>query len=182
MFPRYNSSSQGHTSPSCSWKVGRVRSVITDIWDVSHSPQKSPTHISGHTSLRTARRLSICVLDSASIFLGQSKRNRPVTVSAEGNTVTHRQRFSFSTSPHLKSFAHLYGAFHGSQTDLQQERQADSTHSQCIGISQSGSLWVCWWLNWKERLILDSFHPMLEIKGNTTSPWLHRVWMQYREL
>lgn len=96
MFPRYNSSSQGHASLSCSWRVG---SVITDIWDVSHSPQKSPTHISGHTSLRTARRLSICALDSAKIFLGQSKRNWPVTVSAEEKTVTHRWRFSYSTSP-----------------------------------------------------------------------------------
>lgn len=45
----------------------------------------------------------------------------------------------FPTAPHLKSFAHLYGAFHGSQTDLQQGRQAGSPHSHCIGISQSGS-------------------------------------------
>lgn len=65
-------------------------SVATGIWDVSHLPQISPTHASGHPSPGTARRLFVSHLHSAHIFLGQSKRNGPLT---GGTTVICRQIF-----------------------------------------------------------------------------------------
>lgn len=101
MFSRYNSSPQGHAavpSPSCSWRVGRVGSVATGIWNITHPPQISPTHISGHPSLRIAHRLSISHLHSANIFLGQSIRNGPLMIKTGGTTVTCRKR-TYSTSP-----------------------------------------------------------------------------------
>lgn len=42
---------------------------------------------------------------------------------------------------------------------------------------------MSWWHSWKESPHLDSSpHPRLEMEGNTTSPWLQRVWMQHRAL
>lgn len=104
------------------------------IWDISHPPQISPTHILGHPSLRTARRLSISHLHSANILLGQSKRNGPLTVNTGGTTATCRQR-SYSTSPKAictpgQCISRISNAF-------QQERQASSIPPHHTEVSQS---------------------------------------------
>lgn len=111
MFSRYNSSPQGHAalpSPSCSWRVGRVGSVVMGIWGLSHPLQISHTHISEYPSPRSAQRLSSSHLQSANIFL-EDKTDRPVTVNTGGTNAACR--WDFPTVSHVKSSALLYSVF-----------------------------------------------------------------------
>lgn len=114
MFSRYNSSPQGHValpSPSCFWRVGRVGSVVMGIWGLSHPLQISRSHISEHPPLGSAQRLRSSHLQSANIFLGENKTDRPVTVNTGGTNATCRE--DFPTAPHVKPSAFLYSAFKG---------------------------------------------------------------------